>query len=105
MIDLITNEELQLLDVPKNDDMKGANKFAHTFDGYEKSLEDMVKTGKLVLSKLKTNEIDSLKLSELRKSLFFYFRQGRFTNHVPGISIVNTYLSLIRNRIIENKRD
>jgi hypothetical protein len=101
MIDLITNEQLKLSDIPNNNDISGANRFAHSFNGYEESLDNSVEIGKLVLSKLKLNETNDLRLTAVRKSLFFYFRRSRCTDYEPEIHLVTTYLNLIRKRITE----
>ena len=99
----IKNEDLILEEIPSSLE-EGGSYFSHTFNGYEfggsfKSCADISKKVQEAINESNTKE---LTLSELRTSLFFYFRALRHGGE-PEKSRVDNLLKLIRERVTENK--
>ena len=100
-MDEITNDYLKISDLPADNDVSGANIFAHSYNGY-KAFENTAEVSKKVMEKIKLNDTDGLNLSKLRTSLFFYFRELRHTKSEPNIELINAHIDLIRRRIIKH---
>lgn len=95
----IKNNELKLENIPKSLE-DGGGYFSHTFNGYKYggSFKGCAEISKKVRLAIKENRSENLNLSELRTSLFFYFRALRHGGD-PEESRVNNLLKLIRERV------
>ena len=98
-MDFIKNEDLTLKAIPKTLE-EGGGPFSHTFNGYEfgGSLEGCADISKKVKAAINNNTTKHLTLSELRTSLFFYFRALRHGGEVEKAK-VDQLLALIRERV------
>jgi len=99
----IKNEDLILEEIPSSLE-EGGSYFSHTFNGYEfgGSFKGCADISKKVREEIIKNNTKELTLSELRTSLFFYFRALRHGGE-PEKSRVDKLLKLIRERVAENK--
>ena len=100
----IKNEELKLEEIP-NVIEEGGLYFAHSFNGYEYggSFQGCADISKKVREAIINNKTEELTLSEIRTSLFFYFRAVRHGGGEPDKPRVDKLLSLIRQRV-KNKK-
>lgn len=98
-MDFIKNEDLTLKTIPKTLE-EGAASFSHSFNGYEfgGSFEGCADISKKVRAAINNNTTKHLTLSELRTSLFFYFRALRHGGE-PEKAKVDQLLALIRERV------
>lgn len=99
----IKNEDLTLEDIPSSLE-EGGSYFSHTFNGYEfgGSFKGCADVSNKVEDAISKDNIEELTLSELRTSLFFYFRALRHGGE-PEKSKVDKLLGLIRKRVSNNK--
>jgi len=100
----IKNEDLKLEEIPKTLE-DGGSYFSHSFNGYEfgGSFKGCADISKIVQESIEVNKTEGLTLSEIRTSLFFYFRAVRHGGGEPDKSRVDKLLNLIRERV-ENKK-
>ena len=99
----IKNEDLVLAEIPRTLE-EGASHFSHTFNGYEfgGSFQGGAAISKKVSLAIKENSTEELTLSELRTSLFFYYRALRHGGE-PNKARVDKLLELIRERVANNQ--
>jgi len=100
----IKNENLILDETPYSLE-EGGSYFAHSFNGYEfgGSFKGCSDISKKVQKAIKENQTENLTLSEIRTSLFFYFRALRHGRAEPNKIRVDKLLSLIRERVGNKK--
>ena len=96
---LIKNQDLKLKDIPKTIE-EDIPSFSHTFNGYEfaGSFEGCSDISMKVKAAINNNTTKHLTLSELRTSLFFYYRALRHGGE-PEEARVDQLLALIRERV------
>lgn len=100
----VKNEDLKLEEIPKVIE-EGGLQFAHSFNGYEfsGSFQGCADISKKVRDAIKENSTEELTLSEIRTSLFFYFRAVRHGGGESNKPWANELLNLIRLRVKNNK--
>ncbi|TLX72827.1 hypothetical protein E9993_16945 [Labilibacter sediminis] len=97
----IADKDLKLRDIPSNNDLSGANRFAHSLDKLD-SFDNISDISKKVKAQIKINETNEISLRDLRISLFFYFRAIRHSQTEPNKDLINIHLELIRKKLVED---
>lgn len=96
----VSNEALNLDMIPAHAQDK-VSRFAHTFNGYEYA-ETMEQCGEImrrVEKAMSDQQTDELTLSDIRATLFYYYRALRHGGQEQEDARVEQFLALIRDRV------
>jgi hypothetical protein len=96
----ISNEDLKSEMIPVDAKDKVVS-FAHSFNGYEYggTMPECGKIAKKVKQAMVEQKTAGLTLSEIRASLFYYYRALRHSGMEQEDQVVEHYLALIRERV------
>ncbi|MBC6994083.1 hypothetical protein QWY85_15365 [Neolewinella lacunae] len=100
----ITNENLKLEEIPKRIE-DGGMYFALSFNGYESagSTDSCFATANKIIDSIRNENTSEITLSELRTTLFAHARSLHFSSADPDKELVDKLLTLIRQRVKENR--
>lgn len=96
--------KIRLENVPKIGDISAANKFAHKYSGYRISFKETANSALATKRSIELNETEHITVDELAQSLFFHFRAVRHGGGDANEEVVNSHLSLIREKLMNQEK-